>query len=134
MKFSREMDSMQYKDMKNFGKRLARIRKSRGLTQAELGEKVGVSLRVISYYECESSQPPGPILVDLAKALDVTVDELMGSKQLKEKSDPKTARLRKRLMKVEKLPPTDQRAVLKYIDMLAERNQVASKAPKNVNA
>ena len=124
---------MQYKDMKDFGIRLAKIRKSRGLTQSELGEKVGVSLRVISYYECESSQPPGPILISLAQALDVTVDELMGAKKLKKKLDPKTARLRKRLIKVEKLPTTDQRAVLKYIDMLVERNQTIGKTPKNVN-
>ena len=36
---------------KDFGKRLASLRKELGLTQTELGEKVGVSCRVIAYYE-----------------------------------------------------------------------------------
>lgn len=114
---------MKKKTTEAFGDRLAKIRKSRGLTQTELGDKVGVTLRVISYYENESGQPPGSILADLSKVLDVSVDELLGVKPVKSKSDPKKARLRKRLMKAERLSPTDQRAVLKYIDMLLDRNQ-----------
>jgi DNA-binding XRE family transcriptional regulator len=34
----------------SFGDRLAPIRKSRALTQAELGKRLGVSQRVIAYY------------------------------------------------------------------------------------
>lgn len=125
---------MKKKTTENFGQRLAKIRKSRGLTQTELGEKVDVTLRVISYYENESGQPPGSILANLSKALNVSVDELLGVKPVKLKADPKTARLRKRLMKAEKLPPTDQRAVLKYIDMLFDRNQSKNKTSEKITA
>ena len=34
-----------------FGPRLAQIRKGRGISQEALGEAVGVSQRVIAYYE-----------------------------------------------------------------------------------
>ena len=48
----------------------------------------------------------------------MTTDELLGVKALKAKADPKTARLVKRLQRIERLPPADQRAVLKFLDAL----------------
>lgn len=96
------------------------IRRARGLTQAELGAAAGVSERVVAYYERDDAQPPGAMLVDLAKALGVTTDELLGVKALKEQPDPKAARLVKRLRRIERLPPADQRAVLKFLDALLE--------------
>lgn len=109
-----------------FGARLAAIRKSRGMTQGELGEAVGVSYRVIAYYETESTQPPGAMLADLARTLRVSIDEMLGVKPLREKTSPKTARLMKRLQRVEELPPTDQKAVLKYLDALIKSRAVTS--------
>ena len=102
------------KTLDGFGQRLTAIRKSRGLTQAELGAAVGVSNRVIAYYEQDDAQPPGAMLVDLARVLAVTTDELLGAKPPKGLSDPKTARLVKRLRRIEELPPADQRAVPKF--------------------
>jgi len=92
------------------------------MTQAQLGETVGVSNRVIAYYEQDDAQPPGAMLVDLARALRVSTDELLGVKPIKDRKNPKTARLVKRLQKVEQLPPADQRTVLKLIEGLLERN------------
>lgn len=109
--------------VRGFGKRLRTIREQRGLTQIELGEAVGVSNRVIAYYEQDEAQPPGAMLVDLADALKVSTDELLGVKPLKEKASPKTARLRKRLQKIEQLPPADQRAILKMVDALHHTRQ-----------
>jgi len=61
-----------------FGKRLREIRQRRGLTQAELGVAVGVSKRVITYYERDDALPPGAVLVHLAQVLRVSTDELLG--------------------------------------------------------
>lgn len=101
-----------------FGPRLARLRQSRGLTEEELGDRVGLSNRMIAYYEREDAEPPGPQLPALAQALRVSTDELLGVKRLPEAVGPKTARLLKRLQQVEALPPADQRAVLKVVDAL----------------
>jgi hypothetical protein len=73
---------------------------------------------VIAYYETETEQPPGALLADLAKALKVTSDELLGLKSIAEKQSPKRARLFKRLQKSEELPAADQRTVLKLVDAL----------------
>ena len=117
---------MKGRTLEGFRPRLAQIRLSRGLTQAQLGTKVGASQRVIAYYEGDEAQPPGAMLVDLAKALKVTSDELLGIKPLKERASPKKARLLKRLEKVDELPPADQHAVLKFVDALvASRRRTA---------
>src|SRR3990172_7396805 len=63
-----------------FGQRLSRLRKARGFTQTELGEILGVSQRVITYYERESGKPPAHLLPRLADALKGTGDEIVGSR------------------------------------------------------
>jgi len=116
----RSASSVKERTHDSFGQRLAALRKQRGLTQQELGKAVGVSKRVIAYYERAGSQPPGVMLSDLASALRVPTDELLGVKPLTEKTRPKTARLLKRLRRVEELPAADQRAVLKLVDALVQ--------------
>lgn len=112
-----------------FGERLAALRGARGLSQEELAQAAGVSRRMIAYYEAESDQPPGALLVDLAQALKVSADELLGLKPATEKTPPRTARLRKRLQLVEQLPAVDQRTVLKLVEALAEaRRQTRTRA------
>lgn len=104
--------------LEGFGPRLAELRKARGLTQQELGERVGISQRMMAYYEQEDAQPPGALLVDLAQALEVTADELLGIEPLKETVSSSQARIRKRLRQVEELPAADQRTILKLVDAL----------------
>jgi len=118
-----ELDSLKNQDANGFGARLADLRKSCGLTQTQLGDAVGASKRVIAYYETDGGQPPGAMLPNLADMLGVSVEQLLGTKVIKKKESPKTARLLNRLRKVEELSPTDQRAVLKYIDTLYEKKQ-----------
>ena len=112
--------STRHPRLDGFGARLAALRQGRGLTQAELGAAAGVSQRVIAYYETESTQPPGALLVDLARALRCTTDALLGVTAPAAPLAPRTARLLKRLQRIEELPPADQRAVLKLVDALLD--------------
>jgi transcriptional regulator with XRE-family HTH domain len=110
---------------KDFGKRLASLRKELGLTQTELGEKVGVSCRVIAYYEGETHYPPAHLIEPLAKALKISTDELLGVKVLQQQRDPQHAALWRRLKKIESLPKRDQKALLHYLDALVQKNVAA---------
>ena len=83
----------------------------------------GVSQRAIAYYETESQQPLGALLADLATALKVSADELLGLKPIAEKRSPKRARLLKRLQKVEDLATANQ--------PVASRSSTASSPPGN---
>jgi transcriptional regulator with XRE-family HTH domain len=116
-------EAMKERTRQEFGARLAMLRQQRGLTQAELGRAIGVSQRMITYYETASPQPPGALLADLARVLQVSTDELLGLTPVAERVSPKLARFRKRLRKAEALPAADQRAVLQLIDALYEAHQ-----------
>jgi transcriptional regulator with XRE-family HTH domain len=69
---------MKRKSPGRFGPRLTALRQSRALTQTELAKLAGISQRMVAYYELESAQPPGALLVDFARALKVSTDELLG--------------------------------------------------------
>lgn len=109
--------------IKDFGTRLAALRKERGLTQAQLGELVGVSYRVVAYYEGETSYPPAHLMEPLAKALKVSTDELLGIREVKQERSPENAALWRRLRKIEALPKKDQKALLHYLDALVQKNE-----------
>ena len=56
--------------------RITALRKSKGLTQAELGAQIGVSAKTVSKWETGRSYPDILLLPRLAAALGVTVDAL----------------------------------------------------------
>lgn len=60
-----------------FAKRLAAARKGRGLTQEGLAELAGLTKLQIHRYERGTSQPSLEALKKLAKALSLTIDELV---------------------------------------------------------
>lgn len=62
------------------GKRIAALRKEKGLTQEQLAEKVGVSAQAVSKWENDISCPDITLLPLLADLFDVSVDELLGVK------------------------------------------------------
>ena len=64
-----------------FGQRFSRLRKQRGLTQEELGEKVGLSGQAVSKWENDASMPDVSLLVELSEILGVSLDELLGKQQ-----------------------------------------------------
>jgi len=108
-----------------FGQRLARLRKARGFSQTDLGERVGVSQRVMTYYECQSERPPAHLLATLADALGVSVDELLGVRPVRQTPLPRNTRLWRKLRDIEKLPSGDRKAVLKILDGLLARQKLA---------
>ena len=64
-----------------FGQRFSRLRKQRGLTQEELGEKVGLSGQAVSKWENDASMPDVSLLVELSEILGISLDELLGKEQ-----------------------------------------------------
>jgi len=58
--------------------RLKQLRNERKITQSELGRKVNVTKSSISGYENGTRTPDTETLLDLANALDVSVDYLLG--------------------------------------------------------
>ena len=115
--------------IENFGERLAQLRKAAGYTQVEFAAEVGITQRMVAYYEAPNAQPPARLLPQIATALGVTIDELFGrSAQRKLAKQEGDSRLRRRLLAIEKLDVAEKRQVLQVIDALIERGQLKRKA------
>lgn len=59
------------------GQKIRKVRKSRGLSQEELAEQIGISTTHMSHIETGNTKLSLPVLVDLASALEVRTDELL---------------------------------------------------------
>ncbi len=113
----------------SFGQRLAGLRKAAGFTQIELAAELGVSQRMVAYYESPAATPPANLLPQIAAALGVSIDDLfgVGAKRRLVKQDG-DSRLRRRLLAIEKLAVAEKRQVLQVIDAFIERGQLKRKA------
>ena len=56
--------------------KIKQYRKEKGLTQKELGEKIGVKHNTISGYEKGTTEPEQNLLFMIAKALDISINDL----------------------------------------------------------
>lgn len=68
-----------------FGKFLTEIRKEKQMTQKELADKLFVSDKTVSKWECGNSMPNVALLIPIADVLEITVTELLRGEKLKEK-------------------------------------------------
>jgi len=68
-----------------FGTRIYNLRKGKGLSQSELGDIVGVSNKAVSKWETGEAKPAIPQLIKLSKIFDVSMDEILETKDKKEK-------------------------------------------------
>ncbi|MCR2806822.1 helix-turn-helix domain-containing protein [Paenibacillus soyae] len=64
--------------LSDIGVKIAQLRKSRGMTQEELGKRVSVSAQAVSKWENGDSMPDLPLIVELAGVFDCTTDYLVG--------------------------------------------------------
>ncbi|WP_430885233.1 helix-turn-helix domain-containing protein [Fusibacter sp. JL216-2] len=61
-----------------FGDKIKALREAKGLSQSDVGNAIGISSRVIGYYEANNRFPKEQrILVDLANLFNVSVDFLV---------------------------------------------------------
>lgn len=109
----------------SFGQRMAELRKAKGFTQQELADEVGISRRMVAYYEGQSQHPPTTHLPTIARALKISTDELLGTVAVKQRaSSERDSRLERRLQQIEKLESSDRRQIIQLIDAFIERGRL----------
>lgn len=64
-------------DQGKIGTFIMECRKSRGLTQAQLAEKLNITDRAVSKWENGKSLPDSSIMLELCALLGITADELL---------------------------------------------------------
>ena len=117
---------MQSDRAESFGQRMARLRKDAGFTQRDLSRQLGISQRMVAYYEAQAEHPPTHIIPALAELLSVSADELLGLQPLKPARAANPS-LWRRLRQIDKLPAKDKRQLLAVIDTFLERDRLAQK-------
>lgn len=61
-----------------FGERLSKLLNEKNMTQKELSDKAGVNVVSMSRYVHGTRTPRARVLMNMAKALDVSTDYLLG--------------------------------------------------------
>ena len=69
-------------DQVRIGKFISACRKEKGLTQARLGELLGVTDRAVSKWETGRSMPDSSIMLELCGILGITVNELLTGERI----------------------------------------------------
>jgi len=108
---------------KSFGKRLARLRQAAGYSQRDLATEIGISQRMVVYYEKQCERIPIHLLPLLAKALGVTADQLLGLEKTKDNGKSRDTRLWRRFSQVEKLPSAQRKQITQILDAFLEREK-----------
>ena len=67
-----------------FGERLKALRKERKVSQKELAEYLGISIRGYQFYESEDNEPNIKMLTALADFYGVTIGYLVGRSEERE--------------------------------------------------
>ena len=111
-------------NLERFQKKLVELRKTKGFSQASFGRALGISRRMMCYYEKESTTfPPCALVLNMAKLLDCNIDTLFALK--KEENDGRTveAKSLQKLKKAAKLPKKDRDLLFQLMDNLLEKNK-----------
>ncbi len=92
-------------DAKKVGEQIYLLRKIKGLTQNELGERLSISAQAVSKWERGETLPDTAILSDLADILETSVDNILrgGERQMNFKRKITVAEVREGIACFEKI-------------------------------
>lgn len=94
----------------DFGTRLRDLRIRAGLTQKQLGEQIGVTKSVVSFYELRERAPSPEVLIKIAAVFHVSSDYLLGIEKGK-------------CIDISGLDAEDETAVRLVIEQLRKKNK-----------
>jgi transcriptional regulator with XRE-family HTH domain len=104
---------------KTLGAHVTSLRKSRGMTQAELSRAIGVSQQAVFAYELGDRRISVLVLTKMAKVFAVSVEEMIGlSKPLRVRKGRLSPRCVRHARRLQALSKTHQRFVIRIIDVL----------------
>ena len=109
------------KRLLEIGKSLQSTRKRRGLTQKELAGKIGLTREAVASYEAGRTHLMATTLLDIATALQVTVNKLLGLERQSTEVTV-TRRWAKRMDIIESLSESTKKHILRTLDDLIKAN------------
>jgi transcriptional regulator with XRE-family HTH domain len=105
-----------------FGQRLHTLREQAGLSQEQLGAKLGLSQRVYAYWERHPVALRPDQLLSLAEALNVSVDDLVGTNGKKKRGAGPTGKMKQLFEAASRLPRSQQQKLAAIIEPFIEHH------------
>jgi transcriptional regulator with XRE-family HTH domain len=105
------------------GNRIARLRKDRPLTQAQLAETLGISQPTMNAYELGQRRVPVSALPVLARALGVGLEELLGETNTAARKRGPAPKWQQQIEAIAQLPKAQQRFVSQMLDTVLSQAQ-----------
>jgi transcriptional regulator with XRE-family HTH domain len=103
------------------GSRIAALRKAQGLTQNELGEKLGLSQKQITDYETGKVHLSDEMIVRFSLTLKTSSDDLLGLSDM-EPQQNSSLRFTRRIRELNRLPEQKKKVILRVLDDLIRAN------------
>ena len=104
------------KEATDFGKRIAEARRQSGLTQQQFADLLGVSRKMVDYYERRATNVTADVVKKLSAVLKVSADDLLGLESKRPKPGPKT-KLEIQIEQIQRLPKGKQQTISELLDM-----------------
>jgi transcriptional regulator with XRE-family HTH domain len=103
----------------DLGNTIVKLRKEKNLSREDLGNEVGTSGAIIGRYERNEITPSVEVALNIANALEVSLDYLVGSTS----ATVKDKKMVYRLELLEKISKEDKETILKVVDSLLKDAQ-----------
>ncbi|MDK2807654.1 MAG: hypothetical protein PWP24_387 [Clostridiales bacterium] len=115
----------------SFGKNLERIRKGKKISQAKLGEMLGLTQQMVSSYEKDLSSPNVDVLIKIADYFNVSIDSLVEHVVQTTQEDNSQSRL---LRYFENLNESDRDKCITIVQTLLEDREMSQQKKSRRNS
>ena len=105
-----------------FGQRLHTLREQAGLSQEQLGAKLGLSQRVYAYWERHPVALRPDQLLSLAEALNVSVEDLVGTNGKKKRGAGPTGKMKQLFEAASRLPRSQQQKLAAVLEAFVNQH------------
>jgi transcriptional regulator with XRE-family HTH domain len=103
------------------GRRIAELRKAADITQVQLAEILGIAQQTMAHYEGGVSRIAVALLPPLARALNTTVEDLIGEDSGRSGKRGPASKLQQQLDQVSQLPRAQQKFVSAMLDTVLQQ-------------
>lgn len=102
---------------------LRKLRLASGLSVRELARQIGQQPTNISFWERTGKTPRSEVLVDMARVLGVSVEELLGEAPARKSGANAAGKLGRTFEAVSKLPRRQQQKIIDVVEALVAQRQ-----------
>ena len=116
------------KERPPFGARIHALREQAGLSQQQLADKLGLTQRAYAYWERNPVALRPDQLRNLANALGISIEELLGDEGSKRRGTGPAGKMRRLFESASALPRSQQQKVIALLDAFVAQHAQAREA------